>query len=310
MTIENSGYILQGQISTTPNEAQRVAILFDYIQDETSSVEAEITDNWVESNYSLQDHIAIKPRMYRLRGCVGEVVYEDVYKVVDAVENFKSNHPVFTKTLDTLTNVPFVGGIVSNYTRAAMNIAKQIESSYDRYSKIWKNLRNGNQFLNKRQLSVYAMLTQMLQNRIPVKLTGMMYGPEIFWEGQYDKLYYLQSVSAHQGDSAYISDIEVTIKEFRIAVTKTTKVDKNKFGGIAATQKTAEANNGIARGIPIKEEIKQDLKNLSPADYDKKYGTIQATPPNPIKKFFLNIQKNNDNYNNQVAKSKSLGYIK
>ena len=60
----------------------------------------------------------------------------------------------------------------------------------------------------------------------------------------------------------------------------------------------------------IKEEIKQDLKNLSPADYDKKYGTIQATPPNPIKKFFLSIQKNNDNYNNQVAKSKSLGYIK
>lgn len=255
MTLENAGYVLEGQISTTAgNDAQRVAILFDYIQDETSSVEADITDNWVESNYSLQDHIAIKPRMYRLRGCVGEVIYEDVYKVVNALEGFKNNHPVLAKTVDTLSNVTGLSGVVSNYTRAAMNVAKQIESSFDRYAKVWKNLTKRNQFVNKRQKAVYAMLAQMLQNRIPVKLTGLMFNLEAFAEGQYDKMYYLQSVSAHQGDSAYISDIEVTIKEFRIAVTKTTKVDKNKYAGMTAAQKTSEAVNGIAKGDPVPSE--------------------------------------------------------
>lgn len=254
MTIENAGYVLQGQISTTDNDAQKVAIFFDYIQDETSTVEADITDNWVESNYSLQDHIAIKPRMYRLRGCVGEVIYEDVYRFVEALEGFKNNHPILAKTVDTLNNVAGLSGIVSNYTRAAINLVKQLESSYDRYVKVWKNLTKRNQYVNKRQKAVYAILQQMLQNRIPVKLTGLMFNLEAFSEGQYDKLYYLQSVSAHQGETEYLSDIEVTIKEFRIATTKTTKVDKNKFAGITATQKTSEANNGTAKGDPVSSE--------------------------------------------------------
>lgn len=313
MTLENAGYVLQGQISTAAgNEAQTVAILFDYIQDETSSVEADITDNWVESNYSLQDHIAIKPRMYRLRGCVGEVIYEDVYKVVNALEGFKNNHPVLAKTLDTLSNVTGLSGIVSNYTRAAMNVAKQLESSFDRYAKVWKNLTKQNQFVNKRQKAVYAMLAQMLQNRIPVKLTGLMFNLEAFAEGQYDKLYYLQSVSAHQGETEYISDIEVTIKEFRIAVTKTTKVDKNKYGGMAAVQKTSEAANGIAKGNPVSSDDAKKLIPVTQADKARaNTDSIKGLPSrNPIKRFYLNIQENNAKYGNQVNKARELGYIK
>lgn len=260
MSIESSGYnILEGQVSTgnDANNTQQVAILFDYIQDETSSVEADITDNWVESNYSLQDHIAIKPRMYRLRGCVGEVVFENKWAVVDAVENLKNQHPVLAKTLSGVNAISGLSGVTSNYTSLAINAAKQIESSFDRYKNIWQNFTKANQFVNKRQKAVYAILQQILQTRTPVKLTSLMFTLEPFAENQYDKVFYLQSVSAHQADNAYISDIEVTIKEFRIATTKTTKVDKAKYAGIAATQKTAEANSGDAKGNPVTPEKAQ-----------------------------------------------------
>ena len=90
----NSGVVLSGptsmDVETTNNKYsglwKYIAVLFDYIQDETSTVSADITDNWVESNYTLQDHIAIKPRIYRLRGCVGEVLYENVYKFLEKFE--------------------------------------------------------------------------------------------------------------------------------------------------------------------------------------------------------------------------------
>lgn len=260
MSIESSGYnILEGQVSTSndANNTQQVAILFDYIQDETSSVEADITDNWVESNYSLQDHIAIKPRIYRLRGCVGEVVFENKWAVVDAVENLKSQHPLLKKTLNSINAISGLSGVTSNYTSLAINAAKQIESSFDRYKNIWQNFDKQKMFVNKRQKAVYAILQQILQTRTPVKLTELMFTGEQFLENQYDKVFYLQSVSAHQADNAYISDIEVTIKEFRIATTKTTKVDKAKYAGISATQKTAEANNGDAKGNPVAPEKAQ-----------------------------------------------------
>lgn len=251
----NSGIILTGEVtlnedkSTANAKWANLGILFDYIQDETSSVEAEITDNWVESNWSYQDHIAIKPRIYRVHGCVGEVIYENIYKALEKYSEFKEAHPVFAKTTEILSGISLMSGVVSNYTRAALNIVKQIESSYDRYKKIFDNFTKTNQIRGKRQAVLYEMLVYMMQQRLPVKITGFAFGKENFPElHPYNKLFFIQSVSARQGDNAYISDIELTIKEVRIATTKTTKVDKSKFGGFVASQKTEEATNGLAKG--------------------------------------------------------------
>lgn len=305
MSVEATGYnILSGSISTDANNAQGIAILFDYIQDESSTIEADITDNWVESNYTLQDHIAIKPRMYRLRGCVGEVVYENTWAVLDALDSFQAQHPVLAKTLGAINTISSISGVVSNYTKAAINIAKQIESSYDRYKKVWQNFTKRNQFVNKRQKAVYAILQQMLQTRTPVKLSSLMFTLEPFIEGQYDKLYYLQSVSAHQGDNAYISDIEVTIKEFRIAATKTTKVDRKKYAGLIGTQKTSESNNGDAKGNPVPPETARKAVKISTEELKKRASTDtirEIAPKNPIKKFFYQINKNTKSYNKSVS---------
>lgn len=285
MTIENAQqlFTLSAEKSERAGFDNNVAILFDYIQDETSSVEADITDNWVESNYSLQDHIAIKPRIYRLRGCVGEVIYENVSRIISQLQGLDSDkHPLLNKTMKLMENpTPLmentanaVNGlsafapIVSNYTKLAMNVAKQIDSSYDRYYQMWQNFRQQNQLQNKRQKAVYTVLMRMLQNRIPVKLTSLMFDvenesfyKEAFKEGLYENMYYLQSVSAHQADNAYISDIEVTIKEFRIAVTKNTKVDTKNNAASASVNKTVMSHNGQVKGNPVSPERAKQIVN-------------------------------------------------
>lgn len=314
MTIEQGGYLLTGSIEVNQQKEKthEVAIWFDYISEETSSVEADITDNWVESNYTLQDHIAIKPRMYRLKGCVGEVIYEDASRILKQLGSINtSKHPVLQKTMNLLNSsnpqtkttgnvlggLSSLSGIVGNYTKAAINLAKQIDSSYDRYYQIWQNFRKRNQFTGKRQEAVYAMLTNMLQTRKPVKLKGLMFSLDSqffdFSDNMYDKTYYIQSVSAHQGDSSYITDIEVTIKEFRIAQTLTTKVDKTKFGGIVADQKTTESFNGSAKGNTV---------TTTPEQMKKIAGSTitEAAPRNPIKKFFWQIKQNTQNYNDSI----------
>lgn len=270
-------YTLSGQVSVTVELEKlfKCAILFDYISDETSTNEAVITDNFVESNYAVQDHIAIRPRTYRLRGYIGEVVYKAPSKTLNWIEEEAKTNIVLQKTLKAVKPITALSGIVSNYTQSAINVANQIESSINRYVDIWQNFKEKKQFLGKRQKYVYTALKTMLENRLPVELDGLMFDKNVFVgvtkDGQtkenYKRVYFLQSVTAHQGDNAFISDIEVVIKEIRVAQTALTEVDTSKFGGLVIqTQKTEFANNGVAKS----EEIRNAEESIR--QHDKPFG--------------------------------------
>lgn len=248
-----------------------VAILFSYIEDETCTVEASITDNFVETNHSVQDHIAIKPKIYRLRGCVGELVYKasDMFSRVIS-EKINSN-PILNKTLNAMKPIAAISPIVSSYTQAAKNIVDQIEDSYKRYKQMIEDgiLKRSRATTNRMQQETVATLNRILELRQPVNLKGLKYGELILTGGDgYDRKYYIQSVSAHQGNNDFISDIEVTIKEFRIATTQTTAIDKENTVSI---QKTTEQNTGMAKT--------QEAKLFStPEDKPKYYSTIADKP--------------------------------
>lgn len=77
-SVQNAAAILKGEISQNEATKYTVVAYFDIIDDESCSVEASITDNYVESNYALQDHVAVKPRIYRLKGYIGESVYRGI----------------------------------------------------------------------------------------------------------------------------------------------------------------------------------------------------------------------------------------
>ena len=72
-----------------------------------------------------------------------------------------------------------------------------------------------------------------------------------------NRLYFIQSVSSRQGDNAFISDYEVTIKEFRIAGSIITQVDSSKFAD--PTLKTQPASNGKANTIEMPTEQTREM---------------------------------------------------
>lgn len=47
--------------------------VFDVIGDDEFNMSSDITDNYIESNYSTQDHIALRPVRFTLRGYQGEL---------------------------------------------------------------------------------------------------------------------------------------------------------------------------------------------------------------------------------------------
>ena len=264
MTLEESKTTLKGgAVITAQDWHGSVAIFFDYITEESNTAEASITDNWVESNYTLQDHIAVKPRIYRLKGFVGEVLYKQPTKWRKALSDWADNHAIKKETIERIRPINSLSGIVSNYTRLAINVADQIESSYDRYKQIYEAFKYGNpqqnltntpaymEFIGRRQRVVSSILLNLLETRTPVELTDLAFNEIEEIKGRGNRLYFIQSVSSRQGDNAFISDYEVTIKEFRIATSQITKVDKSKFAGDVATQKTTEANNGTANTVSL-----------------------------------------------------------
>lgn len=264
MTLEESNTTLKGGVVMTADGwSGSIAIFFDYIGEESNTAEASITDNWVESNYTLQDHIAIKPRIYRLKGFVGEVIFKQPSKWRKKLSDWANNHPILQETVDRVKPINSLSGIVSNYTRLAINVADQIESSYNRYKQIYEAFKFGSpqqnlsnapayfEFIGRRQRAVSSILLNLLEQRIPVKITDLTFNDIEEIKGRENRLYFLQSVSSRQGDNAFISDYEVTIKEFRIATSQITKVDNSKFAGDVATQKTVEANNGKANTVTL-----------------------------------------------------------
>ena len=258
-------------IVTTTLRDKGIAVLFDYIDDETLTTEAAITDNYISQNYAIQDHIAIKPKIYRLRGCVGEVVYRNPVDLTNWVKNLVDNNPILKKTVEYSKPIVAVSGIISNYTQAAINIAKQLESSFDRYKQMFYDFVDPNPYTNKRQQEVVSMFNYALQNRIPVTLNNLKfnYFSEGLEEG-YESEYYIQSVSAHQGDNAFISDIEITIKQVRKATTKISQLDKNKFDfGVYTNvdvQKTVEVNQGKVSGTTVAEQGWQKATEIKAAE--------------------------------------------
>src|SRR5260221_4663943 len=59
-------------ISGAPTDFTDDAFIFDYEGEQSLSLEADITDHFIEDNTSIQDHIALKPVRITTHGFIGE----------------------------------------------------------------------------------------------------------------------------------------------------------------------------------------------------------------------------------------------
>ena len=68
---------------STPNNL--IGVYFDIIQSHSVSIQNQITDNYLENNTAVQDHIAHAPLTVTLSGISAELVYESPRSITDAV---------------------------------------------------------------------------------------------------------------------------------------------------------------------------------------------------------------------------------
>lgn len=277
-------YTLQGAISVTAlaaivqtikdvNRQNAVTYYFDVITDESIELINQITDNWVENNTAIQDHIAQNPLVISISGISGEKVFRYAPTVANQLlakarlqaakmgyginlNNLQASSfwdlvglGAQAKELNKLSVIPVLYPPVSNYMQVAMNAVELVDAAASKYSNIYNSIfnkeSNNEQILGSfsanttRLKSVYNNLSQLRDNNIPlVTITP--------W-GIFDNMY-IQSVRLKQGNQLYVTDIEMTLKQLRFSNVTTTAADKNVMAQYNAYARAKVENNGVAQG--------------------------------------------------------------
>lgn len=205
------------------------------IGDEEVTGESDITDHYVEENYAVNDHIAIKPLVFRLTGYIGEIRTQPpqymgvVDKEVQRLNTLSPYLPKLTSQAQQIYND------LERYKQTADNAISVTQSSWDIFKNKVPLPEEGN-----RQRIVYEYFMQMRKTRRIISV-------EMPW-GFIPNAAIL-SVSLSQRDSKFNSEINLTVKEIRMAQELTTRklVDNER----AAIQKQSLQDKGISQGVTV-----------------------------------------------------------
>ena len=149
--------LLRGAYLTTQDTAidNQVAAYFDIITEHSLSLQSQITDNWLEDNTPVNDHIANSPTVISLSGLSGELVYEsptdaifEAYSKVNGFIQSRASNSSFLQNKLNITNPysinPYIKTEkllplaslyppVDNVTQLAKNAVQYVESSVKRF---------------------------------------------------------------------------------------------------------------------------------------------------------------------------------
>ena len=243
---------LQGGASITAQEAEQntldynVGVYFDIIQEHSVSIQNQITDNYIENNTAIQDHIAKSPLVISLRGLSGELVYKPPTKALDFLYNtantfLQSKYTDERVATDKLTAIPALLPPVDNVTQMAKNAVQYVEASVNRYVKIVKNFTSS--------LDRETHIEQIYNRFMRLRASDTLLRVETPYK-TFDNMV-IQSLTLRQGNENHITDIELTLKQINYATTYTTKPDTSVMAKYNAMQRTEEANHGKAQGVNV-----------------------------------------------------------
>lgn len=228
-----------------PEKIGSEVYVFDTRGDEEVTLESDITDNYVEDNTSVQDHIGLKPETITLTGYVGELTNkpaEELKDIQDAnvrpiIESFNPFAPQITASAQ----------YVLNRAEEAFNIYKKMDRTLPRLEDALNRVPVPPQVTN--QQKVFATFEELWR----LRRTVTVYTPFMVMQNMA-----IQSVHAKQSeDSAYISDFTVTFKKIRKAESIRVYSDEVK-------QKSAKAAMSMAKQKDkgVRKSGKTELANI------------------------------------------------
>ena len=177
--------------------------VFDILEDEEILLDSDITDHYVEDNYAIQDHIALKPLMFTLRGYVAEL--NDLFS---------------NTTLGLLTNIQSlstIGGFLPKFSTQATQVYAKAAATLSKVGQVLNQAQNVYDiFFPKstsatKQQNAYKYFRDLWYNRVLCTVETPY--------GMFQKMA-IESVRALQpGTSRFVTDFSVKFKEIRTVST-------------------------------------------------------------------------------------------
>jgi len=238
--ISNSRSYLDNKANTLlkPKSTKGIAgFLFDIPDNETLTEDSDITDYFTEDNSFINDHITDKPRIITLTGFIGELVFRQPEGVAGAL-NLINNR---LETVEAYAG-DFTPGAVQTAQRAvqkAQSAVSQINQTLDKTQNIIAAF-DGQEPQPTAQEKAYSQLSALKKSRDLISVQSP-------W-GYFDNMLIKTLGFTQGGESKDISDISVTLKEFRTAEIKITNFDRDQFPPRVDIQSGEEEDQGIVRG--------------------------------------------------------------
>lgn len=235
--------------------------VFSTCTSEAGELNAEITDQYVEDNTTIQDHMGIKPLKFTLTGFVAEKVYYRENIVSEDIETFRvldGEKTALNVGLGIFRTATALIPKMSNYVEAAYQFGRAIEDNVKKYSRVLKMGKKGIDSYRKyknvkkavtdalfsdksttlstesanptpptREKNIFNYLQTVMENRLFVAVQND-YG--------YFENCLIESVRMEQSNMKYCSNLTVTVKQIRLVESKLTNINKNKFAGRTESQ--------------------------------------------------------------------------
>lgn len=214
-----------------PEKLEKEVYIFDTRGDEDVTLESDITDNWVEDNSTMQDHIGLKPITITLSGYVGEL------KTTPRTEE-----KAFYETVSTINQA--VTPLMPTLTAQSQYIFNRAQEVYDIYNKANKTVQRIEKTLAEIPVPDEASKQQQAFGRFYEMWTTRQLSTVYTPFGAYNSMA-IEKVTAKQSeDGVYISEFSVTFRQIRIA--KSIEVVKKKSGRASQTLST-EVDKGVKK---------------------------------------------------------------
>lgn len=232
----------KGAIAKSQDDDNKLAIYFDIIQEHSISMTSQITDNWMENNTVINDHIANQPLIVSLRGLSGEVVYVPstnsgvINTLYNAANSLSKNSAI---KVDKLGSIVQLLPPVDNLTQIAKNVITYTEASVKRYTKIIKDFLSPASKQSKLK-SIY----QKLSNAWETKTAFIVETPYTTLDNMY-----IQSVILRQDNQNFITDIEISLKQVNYTDTLTTAADEKVLSKYNGFQRANVSDKGKVQGV-------------------------------------------------------------
>lgn len=194
-----------------PADPNSEIFLFDTRGEEEVNLESDITDNWVENNTSIQDHIGLKPMTITLRGYVGELTNKPNADLLELQAQYR-NLSDKTPNLTTAGLNPFLPTLSTQ----AQYIVNRAEEAYGIYKKANESVKRIDEKMAgiptsdpTRQQEVFNKIKTLWADRT----LSDVYTPY----GIFNNMAIVSLNARQDEDSKSISAFSVTFKQIRIA---------------------------------------------------------------------------------------------